>query len=61
MTVSIRLQGLPNEVDRLLTILDQHPEITIDRTSRPFLDRNTSSVRRYIDVELKETGGEHNA
>ena len=61
MTVSIRLQGLPNEVDNLLSILEKCPEINIDRTSRPYLDRNTSSVRRYIDVELKNAGGEQNA
>ena len=61
MTVSIRLQGLPNEVDHLLSILEQCPEITIDRTSRPYLDRNTSSVRRYITVELMDIGGEENA
>lgn len=61
MTVSLRLQGLPSEVDRLLTILEKCPEITLNRTSRPYLDRNTSSVRRYIDVELKEIGGDRNA
>lgn len=60
MTVSIRLQGLPNEVDHLLSILEKCPEINIDRSSRPYLDRNTSSVRRYITVELKNVGGEQN-
>lgn len=60
MTVSIRLQGLPDEVDRLLTILERCPEITLDRISRPYLDRNTSSVRRYINVELNRKE-DHNA
>ena len=61
LLVSIRLQGMPNEVDHLLNILEQCPEITIDRASRPYLDRNGSSVRRYIDVELEEVGGDQNA
>ena len=59
MAVSIRLQGIADEVNQLIQTLESNPNIQIDRQSREYLDHNSSTVRRYIEVELLSGGEDH--
>lgn len=59
MAVSIRLQGFADEVNQLIQTLESNPNIQIDRQSREYLDHNSSTVRRYIEVELLSGGEDH--
>lgn len=57
--VSIRVQGFAKDVNELIRILEKSPGVQISRQSREYLDHNSSTVRRYIEIELISGGEDH--
>jgi Protein of unknown function (DUF3970) len=49
--VKIRLQGLPEEVERLVESLKDHYRILYE--SSQYKNRNSEYVRVYLDVEIE--------
>lgn len=58
-TVSIRLQGFAEDVNAAIRALEQIPGVQIIRQSREYLDRNSTSVRKYLDIEVNYGGAEN--
>lgn len=52
--MNIRFQGLSSEAELFRKALKLCPGITITRESKDYADRNSVSVRRYIDIELDQ-------
>lgn len=63
--MNIRISGFPHEVDFVINELRKSNRLSIERDSKEYSSRNSSYVRRYIDVEItldndcpKLSGGE---
>lgn len=53
MTLSIRLEGLPHEVDQMIKLLKSNPALVdVIRVSRGYANRDSTSIRRYVDIEF---------
>ena len=52
--MNIRFQGLSSEAELFMKALKLCPGITVTRESKDYADRNSVSVRRYIDIELDQ-------
>lgn len=58
MTLSIRLEGFPNEVDRMIKLLQSNPALVeVSRVSRGYANRDSTTIRRYIEIQFA-TGAE---
>lgn len=53
MTLSIRLEGFPNEVDRMIKLLQSNPALVeVSRVSRGYGTRDGATIRRYLEIQF---------
>ena len=55
--MTLRVEGFPEEVDRMLGILGSVPGIALVRTSRIYENRDGKFIRRYVSVEFDQSVG----
>lgn len=52
--MTIRIHGFAHEVEKAVRALENIPGITLVRESKDYSDRNSSYIRRYLDMEFTD-------
>ena len=61
--MKLRIQGTENEIQEVMRLLLQQPEVTILAASRNYPNRHNSEFRRYLEIALlsEPDGGNNDA
>ena len=52
--VKIRIEGLPEEVEKFTELLEKDEKYEVLQKSENYPNRNSEYVRRYVEIRLKE-------
>lgn len=58
--IKLRIQGLPDDIVEFARFLEEHPDITVYETSKPYANRGESHyMRAYAEIELSHEAVKH--